>query len=188
MMMFTETKCGWNQLQKLPGLETWLSLHGYNYVFSHWSSDIKKNRHGHAGLLFISKIEPLSMRPGVDDANLDKEARVIIAEFEHFHFVGGYLPCAYPQPARLVSKLVYEKALREHLVKVVTKSPKPVVFAADFNVNPRPQDYHRDSFSLLKMGNTPNPPGCSLVEIETCWERLTVLTFGSTTKLTVAGI
>ena len=101
MMVFTETKCGWEQLQKLPGFEDWLNSNGYNYVFSHWSSDVKKNRHGHAGLLFISKIEPVSMKSGVNNAKLDKEARIIIAEFEHFHFVGGYLPCAYPQPARV---------------------------------------------------------------------------------------
>ena len=65
---------------KLPGFLSWARLHGYIYMFIHWSSS-PVNKHGHAGIMIMSKVTPLDQWHVVDEPSLDIEARVIGLEY-----------------------------------------------------------------------------------------------------------
>ena len=88
VVCFSETKAGWEQLRRLPGFLRWLQENDYNHLYAHWSSDECPNKHGHAGLLVISKIKPSEMTHGVEVPHLDIDARLVILKFKDFVFVG----------------------------------------------------------------------------------------------------
>ena len=139
-----------------------LELEGYQ---QYWNSAVKK---GYSGTAIFTKMQPLSVKNGMDIPEHDTEGRVITCEFEDFYLVTVYTPNAQSELARLDYRMTWDDAFREFLLELDAK--KPVIVCGDMNVahkeidlkNPGPNrgsagftDEEREKFTkLLDAGFT----------------------------------
>ena len=139
-----------------------LELEGYS---QYWNSAVKK---GYSGTAIFTRMQPLSVRNGMDLPEHDTEGRVITCEFEDFYLVTVYTPNAQNELARLDYRMSWDDAFREFLLALDAK--KPVIVCGDMNVahkeidlkNPGPNrgsagftDEEREKFTrLLESGFT----------------------------------
>ncbi len=109
----------------------------------YWNSAEKK---GYAGTAIFTKIKPLSIvhdlpRFEHKDAfgNVNREGRVVAAEFKAFWLVNVYTPNAKPDLARLALRHKHwDPAFLSYLKEL--EQDKPVVFCGDLNVAHTPDD------------------------------------------------
>jgi len=94
-----------------------------------WNHAVKK---GYSGVAVLSKVEPLSVTPGIGLNEHDQEGRVLTLEFDDFFVVNVYTPNSQNELRRLPYRMEWNAAFLDH-VKSLEKS-KPVVFAGDLNV------------------------------------------------------
>lgn len=166
------------QETKLQEGQIELDLPGYHQTWSY------AERKGYSGTAVFSREEPL--RALYADAVLEvahnalsaedealvavaaTEGRVCALEFDSYWFVNVYTPNAQGELARIDTRLAWDTAYREFLVRLAAE--KPVVTCGDFNVaheeidlkNPGPNrgnagfsDEERESFTrLLDAGFT----------------------------------
>ncbi|CAG9313047.1 unnamed protein product [Blepharisma stoltei] len=125
------------------------------YKYQYWScSRVKK---GYSGVAILSKIEPISVKPGIDKRKHDDEGRVLTAEYETFYLVCSYIPNAGEGLVRLQYRVEeWDKDLKEYL-KNLEKTGKSVIWIGDLNVVHQELDIH--SFK----GNE-KCPGCTIEE------------------------
>ena len=139
-----------------------LELEGYS---QYWNSAVKK---GYSGTAIFTKLQPVSVKNGMDIPEHDNEGRVITCEYENFYLVTVYTPNAQSELARLDYRMTWDDAFREYLLELDAK--KPVIVCGDMNVahkeidlkNPGPNrgsagftDEEREKFSkLLESGFT----------------------------------
>lgn len=144
------------QETKLQEGQITLDLDGYHQFWNY------AERKGYSGTAIFSKKEPLSVSYGLDLAEPDTEGRVITLEFADFYVVNVYTPNSKRDLTRLEYRLVWEDAMKEHLLKL--NQHKPVIFCGDLNVahheidlkNPKPNignsgftDEERDKMTNL---------------------------------------
>ena len=135
---------------------------GYHQTWSH------AERKGYSGTAVFSREEPLQVIRQVGCEVADDEGRICALEFPTYWFVDVYTPNAQDGLRRIETRLCWDQAYREFLVRL--SEDKPVVTCGDFNVaheeidlkNPGPNrgnagfsDEERESFSrLLDAGFT----------------------------------
>ena len=139
-----------------------LELEGYS---QYWNSAVKK---GYSGTAVFTKMQPISVKNGMDIPEHDNEGRVITCEYENFYLVTVYTPNAQSELARLDYRMTWDDAFRAYLLELDAK--KPVIVCGDMNVahkeidlkNPGPNrgsagftDEEREKFTkLLESGFT----------------------------------
>lgn len=166
------------QETKLQEGQIALELPGYHQTWSY------AERKGYSGTAVFSREEPLRvlradavLEVAHDVLSAEDEALVAVAategrvcalEFDSYWFVNVYTPNAQGELARIDTRLAWDTAYREFLVRLAAQ--KPVVTCGDFNVaheeidlkNPGPNrgnagfsDEERESFTrLLDAGFT----------------------------------
>lgn len=87
---------------------------------------------GYSGTLIYSKIDPISVKYGIDDEEYDSEGRTITLEFDNFYLVNCYVPNAKRGLERLDSRMRFEDIMREYLSNL--SKIKNVVYCGDLNV------------------------------------------------------
>ena len=103
-----------------------IDFEGYTKYFN---SAIRK---GYSGTAIFTKINPISVKYGIDIEEHDQEGRVITLEFEKFYLVDCYTPNAQRELTRLDYRMKWENDFREHLKELDKK--KPVILCGDLNV------------------------------------------------------
>ncbi|MEK3885419.1 exodeoxyribonuclease III [Paenibacillus sp. PL2-23] len=94
----------------------------------YWNYAEKK---GYSGTAIFSKIEPLSVRYGLE-ADDEPEGRVITLEFDDYYLVNVYTPNARRDLSRLDYRLEWENRFLDYLISLDAK--KPVIVCGDLNV------------------------------------------------------
>lgn len=125
---FSEEKADIYCFQETKVLEEQNPFHplGYNeYLFP-------AERKGYSGVMIYSKLEPISIKYGIDDSEYDSEGRTITLEFENFYLVNCYVPNAKRDLERMDSRMRFEDLMREYLLDLTTK--KNVIYCGDLNV------------------------------------------------------
>ena len=89
-----------------------ISFEGYQQYFN---SAVRK---GYSGTAIFTKIEPLSVKYGIDIEEHDNEGRVITLEFEDFYLVNCYTPNARRDLERLDYRMKWEDDFRNYLLKI----------------------------------------------------------------------
>jgi exodeoxyribonuclease-3 len=125
-----ETKLQENQIQ--------LDLGGYHQFWNY------AERKGYSGTAVFSKKEPISVDYGMELDEPDTEGRVITCEYKDFYLVNVYTPNSKRDLTRLDYRLLWEDAMKQHLIQLSVK--KPILFCGDLNVahkeidlkNPKP--------------------------------------------------
>ena len=103
-----------------------ISFEGYQQYFN---SAVRK---GYSGTAIFTKIEPLSVKYGIDIEEHDNEGRVITLEFEDFYLVNCYTPNARRDLERLDYRMKWEDDFRNYLLNL--DKTKPVILCGDLNV------------------------------------------------------
>jgi len=97
----------------------------------HWNPALKR---GYSGTAILTRRVPRAVFPGVGEAELDTEGRVLTAEFEEFFLVTVYTPNVQRELTRLEYR---ERQWDPTFLKYVRtlEKTKPVVFCGDLNVS-----------------------------------------------------
>ncbi|MBO0995102.1 exodeoxyribonuclease III [Bacillus sp. SD088] len=120
------------QETKLQAGQIELDLDGYH---QYWNYARKK---GYSGTAVFTKIEPLSVKYGVGEAEGEEEGRIITLEFEDFFLVNVYTPNSQRDLARLPYRLQWEERMRLYLLQL--DRIKPLILCGDLNVAHREID------------------------------------------------
>ena len=103
-----------------------IELAGYE---KYWNYAIKK---GYSGTAVFTRLKPVSVAYGLNNAEHDQEGRLITLEFEEFFLVNVYTPNSQRDLLRLEYRMKWEDAFREHLQQL--DKTKPVIVCGDINV------------------------------------------------------
>jgi len=153
-----ETKAQDDQVKQTLG-----HIDGYHlYTYS-------AEKKGYSGTAILTKKQPLSILKGMGslvstDIEIDKEGRVLTAEFEDFYLVNVYVPNAGQGLKRLDYKKEWNKVFLDFLIQLKTK--KSVIVCGDFNVAHQPIDLKNDKSNYNKTA------GYTQVEIDGFTEML----------------
>ena len=71
---------------------------------------------GYSGTMIYSKVEPISIKYGIDDEEYDSEGRTITLEFENFYLVNCYVPNSKRGLLRLDSRMRFEEVMKKYLL------------------------------------------------------------------------
>lgn len=105
-----------------------MDLPGYSMF---WNPALKR---GYSGTAILTRAVPLAVFPGIGQAEMDTEGRVLTAEFDDFFVVTVYTP----NVQRELTRLEYRKDQWDPgFLKFVRKleKKKPVIFCGDLNVS-----------------------------------------------------
>jgi len=94
----------------------------------YWNYAEKK---GYSGTAVFTKLEPLSVRYGLEDET-EPEGRIVTLEFESMFLVNVYTPNARRDLSRLPLRLEWERRFRAYVLSLDAR--KPVVMCGDLNV------------------------------------------------------
>lgn len=111
---------------------------------SYYNSAVKK---GYSSTALFSKIEPLSVKFGIDIDIHDQEGRVITAEYNDFYVICCYTPNSKDELLRLDYRMEWEDDFRHYLKSL----NKPLVLCGDLNVA------HQEIDLKNPKTNTKNP-------------------------------
>ena len=87
---------------------------------------------GYSGTLVYSRIKPLSISYGMNDAEYDDEGRTITLEYDNFYLVNVYVPNVKRDLSRMQSRMHFQDAFVKFLKSL--EESKPVIVCGDFNV------------------------------------------------------
>jgi len=103
---------------------------------------------GRHGTAILSREEPIEVTRGLGDEMLDKEGRIITAEYESFYVVCTYVPNSSEGLVHWAYRKRWDKAFLEYMKALDAK--KPVIWCGDLNVAHRWVDLCRPASNLNK--------------------------------------
>lgn len=146
---FKEVKADIFCLQETKLQEGQIEMEIGEEYHQYWNYAEKK---GYSGTAVFTKIEPLSVRYGLEDDH-EPEGRVITLEFQDFYLVTVYTPNAKRDLSRLDYRLEWEDRFRNYLLQLDAK--KPVVVCGDLNVAHQEIDLKNAKSNRGNSGFTP---------------------------------
>ena len=150
---FSEEKADIYCFQETKVLEEQNPFHplGYSeYLFP-------AERKGYSGVMIYSKLEPISIKYGIDDSEYDSEGRTITLEFENFYLVNCYVPNAKRDLERMDSRMRFEDLIRKYLLDLSSK--KNVIYCGDLNVAHEEIDIKNPNTNHFSAGFTDQERG-----------------------------
>ena len=118
IMCLQETKAAPEQIE--------ISVDGYRLI------GYGAERKGYSGTAIFTRIDPLSVRYGMDLPEHDKEGRIVTLEFSEYYLVNVYTPNSQRGLTRLAYRKQWDKDFLRYLKFLEGK--KPVIFCGDLNV------------------------------------------------------
>lgn len=107
---------------------------------------------GYSGTMVYSKIEPISVKYGMDKFLIDKEGRVITVEYDKFYLITIYTPNAKSDLSRLDYRMQWEDCFLEYIKKL--EKTKPVIICGDLNVAHTEMDIKNAKANIGSAGFT----------------------------------
>lgn len=122
---------------------------GYHSYF-HFPTQKK----GYSGVAIYSKEEPLKVSRDIGIEKMDKEGRLIMAEYKDFTLINIYFPNGGGAPERFRYKLDFYDYFLEFINKLHMKQPN-IIFCGDVNVAHKPIDLARPKENETHVGFLP---------------------------------
>ncbi len=118
-----------------------------------YANSYSAEKKGYSGTAVFSKIKPVSVSRGMEDAVYNTEGRVLNVEFDKFNLVNVYTPNSKDGLKRLpYREQEWDPKFKEHLLQLEAK--KPVLACGDFNVAHKEIDLARPSANRRNPGFT----------------------------------
>ena len=127
-IFFEKEKADIYCLQETKVIEEQNPYHPYGYNEYLYPAE----KRGYSGTMIYSKVEPISVKYGIDDEEYDSEGRTITLEFDDFYLVNCYVPNSKRELLRLDSRMRFEDIMNKYLNDLRTK--KNVIYCGDLNV------------------------------------------------------
>ena len=143
VLCLQETKAHKEQLT-----EDLLSPPGYK---TYWHSGEKK---GYSSVAIYTKQEPKKVIEGIGIPEIDREGRVLQADYGDFYVINCYFPNSQDLSKRLPYKLDFCKALQKHALKLIKDGHK-VLICGDYNVAHTEMDLARPKENVENAGFLP---------------------------------
>lgn len=128
-----------------------IEFEGYK---QYWNYAEKK---GYSGTAVFTKIEPISVKYGMDIQEHDNEGRVITLEYDEFYLVNVYTPNSKRELLRLDYRMVWEDEFRKYLKNL--EKHKPVIMCGDLNVAHKEIDLKNPKTNRKNAGFTDEERG-----------------------------
>jgi exodeoxyribonuclease-3 len=109
---------------------------------------------GYSGVAIYTKREPLEVRYGIGDAAIDREGRVLTAEFKNFIFVSAYFPNSQREHARLPFKLKFCRSFHRFCERELQRG-KSLILCGDFNIAHTEIDLKNPKSNMKNAGFLP---------------------------------
>lgn len=163
VLCFLESKTDSEKLLELQGFQEWITEQKYKRIFCHWSESNEKIRRGCEGIVIFSK-KKCKITTGINNKELDQQARVALIEFENMYLLISYHPQGGFTTTSQTYRKEWEKQFTNYLTKLRSKTlseNKFLIWAGDLNVNPHPSDWSIRAFDPIKnkLGEG-EPIGC----------------------------
>ncbi len=100
-------------------------------------------------MLTIAQKEPLRVLPGLGNASLDREGRIITLEYETFFISNVYFPNSQDGPFRRNYRERWDKALFSFIQGL--GGSKPVIICGDFNITRSAIDIYPENTRLMEQ-------------------------------------
>ncbi|MBN8589042.1 MAG: exodeoxyribonuclease III [Rhodothermia bacterium] len=110
---------------------------------------------GYSGTALFTKEIPENLQTGLGDPQFDTEGRTITAWFRHFILVNAYFPSGRRDLSRVPYKLAYNQAFLDHVNRLRSSDPRPVIFCGDVNIAHQPIDLARPKGNQKTSGFLP---------------------------------
>lgn len=124
---------------------------------------------GYAGVGILSREAPLEVRQGIGVDWVDREGRVLMAEFEELTVFSIYAPSGTTGDVRQELKMDFLDAFLPFARHYLDRD-KPVVFCGDFNICHRPIDIHNPKRNRNTSGFLPEERAWVTEMLETGFE------------------
>ncbi|MEK7176959.1 MAG: exodeoxyribonuclease III [Patescibacteria group bacterium] len=139
------------ETKSLPGqLPPELSAPDGYHAYFHFPTEKK----GYSGVAIYSKEKPIKVSRDIGIDRLDKEGRLIMAEYKDFILINGYFPNGGGAPERLRYKLDFYDYFLEFINKLHTKHSN-IILCGDINVAHKPIDLARPKENETHVGFLP---------------------------------
>jgi exodeoxyribonuclease-3 len=89
---------------------------------------------GYSGVAIFSKKEPLDIRVGLGRDDIDREGRVLLAEFKNYCVVSTYFPNSQRDHSRLDYKLHFLQHFEKFCRRERKRTGKTLIFCGDLNI------------------------------------------------------
>ncbi len=127
-----ETK---STLEQLPSEVS--QIENYDSYFN-WP-ELKK---GYSGVAIYTNLPPLSVRTGIENPEMDKEGRVLVADYGTFILLNVYFPNGKANPERLDYKMRFYESFLGY-INDLKSSGRLIIFCGDVNTAHKPIDLAR---------------------------------------------
>ena len=139
-----ETK---STLEQLPSEVS--QIENYDSYFN-WP-ELKK---GYSGVAIYTNLPPLSVRTGIENPEMDKEGRVLVADYGTFILLNVYFPNGKANPERLDYKMRFYESFLGY-INDLKSSGRLVIFCGDVNTAHKPIDLKNPKVNEKNSGFLP---------------------------------
>lgn len=145
MVCLQEIKAMPEQIGDITALVDVLGYHAY------WHPAEKK---GYSGVAILSKIKPIHVEYGCGEEWIDKEGRIIRADFKSFSLISVYMPSGSSGDERQAKKFEFMRFFDGYIAKLRTKFPN-LIISGDYNICHQAIDIHNPKSNANSSGFLP---------------------------------
>src|SRR6187402_2176560 len=121
---------------------------GYRH---YWHSAEKK---GYSGVALFSKKEPNRVVIGSGNPDIDREGRIIRADYDHFSVMSVHVPSGSAGDVRQSYKMEWLSWFRKYISELLTVTPK-LIIGGDVNICHKAIDIHNPVSNAKSSGFLP---------------------------------
>jgi exodeoxyribonuclease III len=164
VLCFLESKTDAEKLLRLPQFREWTASSQFRQINCYWSIKDDKTAFGCEGLILFSKV-PCKVTYGMGIEDLDKQARVLTAEFSDCVMLFTYNPQGGFTEESQAFRKKWEIAISNYILQLRQAAiigQKKMLWAGDLNVNPSRTDWSDRAFDRIrhKIPKGTQPIGC----------------------------
>ena len=145
MICLQEVKALPSQIPEIIGMIENLGYHHY------WFPAEKK---GYSGVAIFSKIKPKHVEYGCGEEWIDKEGRILRADFDTFSLMSVYLPSGSSGDERQVKKYEFMAYFEKYITKLRETYPN-LIISGDYNICHTAIDIHNPKSNANSSGFLP---------------------------------
>ena len=145
MICLQEVKALPSQIPEIIGMIENLGYHHY------WFAAEKK---GYSGVAIFSKIKPNHVEYGCGEEWIDKEGRILRADFDTFSLMSVYLPSGSSGDERQVKKYEFMAYFEKYITKLRETYPN-LIISGDYNICHTAIDIHNPKSNANSSGFLP---------------------------------
>lgn len=145
MICLQEIKAQPDQIPEIIALVEQLGYHHF------WFPAEKK---GYSGVAIFSKVNPLHVEFGCGEEWIDKEGRILRADFDGFSIMSVYIPSGSSGEERQGKKYEFLRFFESYIAGVLVDHPN-LIISGDYNICHQPIDIHNPKSNAKSSGFLP---------------------------------